>query len=83
MKEKWERWTADETVFLRKNCEMPDDVIAEALGMSVESVRQRRKYLGISPGLWRGVCKPEARSKTEKEMRILNLASEMRVKLLG
>lgn len=79
----WKKWTEKEDEYLRKHWEMPNDILAAYLERSYDAIKARRSMLGIPSGEWEGVKMPEAMSKSEKEMRILRMANEMRVRLLG
>ena len=79
----WKRWTIEDDNYIKRHWDMPNDVIATALDRTVYSIRHRRNQLGIPSEDWEGIKIPVAMSKSEKEMRIIKMASEMRVRLLG
>lgn len=79
----WKKWTEEDDEYMRAHWELPNDIIARYLERSSYAIRERRRALGIPPETWEGIKVPEAMSNAEKEMRIIKMAADMKVRLLG
>ena len=79
----WRRWTNKEDEYLKYHWTMPDEDIGRILGRTAKAVCWRRSILNVPHCVWEVTKAPEQISQTEKEARILKLAKEMKVRLLG
>lgn len=79
----WKKWTKEEDEYIKNHWDDPSDVIAKNINRSFGAVRERRKMLGVPYDVWKGSRIPEVMTDSEKEMRILKMAADMRVRLLG
>ena len=73
-------WTQSEEDFLKDNRGCDDAFLAERLGRSVMSVRKKKHRMKLCDSR---PFMPEQLSKQEKEIRIIKMAADMRVKLKG
>lgn len=76
-------WTEEEIEFVKKNPDMTSREIAKKLGRTQKAIYQKRFALDIPTERWQGSKLPETISQSEKEMRIIRMATQMRVRLLG
>lgn len=78
----WKRWTDKEVDFLKKNSCMPNRWLASTLGRTVAAVAEKKHNLDIHVDD-ELTFMPEKLTQQEKEIRIIKLAADMRIKLKG
>lgn len=76
------RWEQSEIMFLRNNEDMTNAEIAKFLGRSRYAVQDKKRDLNLCKTNLDMVM-PEVLSPYEKESRIIKMAADMRVRLLG
>lgn len=75
------RWTQSEVDFLENNRGCTNKFLAERLGRTVNAVVAKKYELKIKNDVEPAM--PEPLTQQEKEIRIIKLAADMRVKLKG
>ena len=75
------KWTQSEVDFIRNNRFCSNAFIAKKLGRSIESVKGKKHSMVVDETLTPKL--PEPLTQQEKEIRIVKLAADMRVKLKG
>ena len=74
-------WTQKEVDFIKRHRFSTNAYLAKKLGRSIESVKGKKHALTIDSELTPML--PEKLTQQEKEIRIVKLAADMRVKLKG
>ena len=75
------RWTQSEVDFLEDNRSCSNKFLADRLGRSVHAISTKKYELKLRSFVEPAV--PEPLTQYEKEMRIIKLAADMRIKLKG
>ena len=76
------KWTKEELEMLFTD--MPNSIISQRIGKSVPAVRKMRyRWTGHYSEIRNGLSEEAIMKKYEHEARILDMAKDMRVKLLG